>query len=164
MTDTITFSGPSRRPLTVKAGAPGAAAIVAFFIFEIVFLVGLQKFGFPISDFTIEFSLPALYFGLGALAFSGRVRLDLVRMLLYLAFAASAVICSYAGGGEFSLNSLMLVLAIYFPFMFVIVTEMSVYKKCIQHFPRRDDPGRGGRDHPAFDAIDHGPRQLAQPG
>lgn len=114
--------------------SPGGATVFWFFVVETISIVFLQKFGIPFGDQIVELSLPLVYAGMVVMAFSNRIRIEPIRVLLYFVFALLFVGSNILRGGEFSVNSVYLTLAIYLPFVMYFEVDAPIYMRCMGFF------------------------------
>lgn len=99
----------------------------------VILLIGLlllQKFGVPFGDDAVQICLPITY---GAILFlmvvTQKVGVDLKRLMLFGVFATLAVAVNVLPNKNYSSSSLLLVLAIYFPFVFRYYVPQATYKR-----------------------------------
>ena len=116
-------------------------ALMAFFTFEVVCLTFLQKvavpldfeqFGFSLNLGAVEVAIPLSYLALGVLFVFAPPRIDLNRLILFVIFVLLALISVSAVRNYFSPASLMLVLIINAPFIFVIDISEATYRRLIK--------------------------------
>ena len=132
---TVTWDArPTGADKVRRTVSPGGAAVFWFFVVETISIVFLQKFGIPFGDQIIELSLPLVYAGMVVMAFSNRIRIEPIRVLLYFVFALLFVGSNILRGGAFSVNSVYLTLAIYLPFVVYFEVDSPIYMRCMSFF------------------------------
>ena len=134
----------SRSVAALRGRMPSSArryALVAFFTFEVVCLTFLQKlavplnfqqFGFSLNLGSVEVAIPLSYLALGVLFIFAPPKIDLNRLILFVIFVMLALISVSAVRNYFSPASLLLVLIINAPFIFVIDISDSTYRSLLK--------------------------------
>ncbi len=117
--------------------------LTAFFTLQICSLVFLQKFaidvdfskiGLPFNGGIVEAVVPVMYLGLAVLILASRPKVDLVRLILFVAVLLSATLSILLQQNLFSANSVMLMVVIYAPFVFVFEVEEARYRSFLRIF------------------------------
>ncbi len=96
--------------------------------------VDFSRFGIPISIGSVEFALPMFYLGLAVLAFWVPFKLNLKRLGLFLLFTVAVMISLGMQKRDFSMNSVLLVFAIYTPFLLHVNVRETTYKSMVAVF------------------------------
>ncbi|MGC1304243.1 MAG: hypothetical protein WA840_17890 [Caulobacteraceae bacterium] len=122
------FAEPSR-PMTAKDWI-----LLSFFLVQVLGVTVLQKFGLPIGEDVMEIAVFTSWIGIAMLVLNGLIGLDPVRLLLFGAFAITAVASQLLGGQPFSLNSVFLALALYAPFALRFYVAPAFYRRCMDIF------------------------------
>jgi len=118
-------------------------ALYAYFAFEVFCLTFLQKFVIPIDLHpigiqanigSIEVAAPLTYLAMLILFIFVPPRIDLVRLLLFVNFIFWASLSTVLITNTYSVNSVLLMLTIYIPFIFVIDVGETTYRNMINIF------------------------------
>ncbi len=142
----LAFAEPTRPPNTRLGGKPDGGklgggklggkswALLAFVLVQVLSVTLLQKFGLPVGGDVMEIAVFTSWIGVGLLALNGMIGLDPVRLLLFCAFAVTAISSQLLGGQPFSVNSVFLALALYAPFVLRFYVEPALYRRCMDIF------------------------------
>jgi hypothetical protein len=113
-------------------------ALIAFVTLVVIGLTVLQKIALPITIGSvggpIELVLPLTYVALFGLAFFVTFKLDLIRFGLLVVMVIFGAISTALLTVPYSLNSLLLVFAIYVPFILYVETSEKTYKNLMNIF------------------------------
>jgi hypothetical protein len=147
MTDTSaqvkSFWTRQDRPSTPKSASTRRAAIVAFFILQLVGVILLQKFAvnldltpfrIPLSTGLVQVTLPIFYLGLFALLPFVRVRVDIIRLLLFSVVLLTVTLSIVLQRNTFSASSVLLFVVCYLPFIVVVPISERTYKELLGIF------------------------------
>jgi hypothetical protein len=134
---------------TLVTPSAKATAVIAFFIFEIFCITFLQKFVLPINLYplgiqmdvgSIELPVPLTYLALIALFLFVRPTIDLVRVGLVVLFFGLAIFSTLILTNTYSVNSMLLLIAIYLPFVLTIDVRETTYRRMIKIYLDRVRP------------------------
>ncbi len=109
------------RPAQHRRGAVDGGSITrgAWFVLLIAITV-LQRFGLNFGSYSLNAGLPAVYGLLVVAAFSGVLAVSRARLVLFAICGSLALLSTLANETVASGSSLLLLLAIYLPFVFVL--------------------------------------------
>lgn len=108
--------------------------LAAVFTSLVLSVTALQKFGVPVGGDVMEIAVFISWLGVIMLALNGLIGLDPIRLLLFALFAVTAVASQLLGGQPFSVNSVLLALALYAPFILRLNVSPAFYRRCMQIF------------------------------
>ncbi len=107
-----------------------------FFAYEVFCLTFLQKIVIPLNfgamGGPVQVALPMTYLGLFGLVFFAKFKVDLTRLALFTVFMVCAGVSIITQQNAYSANSVLLMVAIYLPFILYIDVSESTYQKMIQ--------------------------------
>lgn len=113
-------------------------ALFTFFIFEVICMTVLQKIVIPINLGTlggpVQVVLPLTYLALFTLMFFVKFKIDITRLIFMSAFFLLAFLSILMQSGSYSVNSVILMIVIYLPFMLFIEVSESTYSKILNIF------------------------------
>lgn len=118
-------------------------SLLIFFIIQVLAITLLQKFaividlskvGINLTLGSVEIALPIFYLSIIILPFFVGLKLDINRLGLFSLFTASVIISLALQRRSYSLNSVLLVFAVYIPFLFYVEIGESTYRKLVQIF------------------------------
>lgn len=96
-----------------------------------VSLTFLDRFGVPVGDQAVSFSLVTVYVGVFLILMSGEGRVDPLRGFLYLCSFVGCIFAALFSGTIFSFSSFALLLVLYLPFVVTIDVTVEEYKRFI---------------------------------
>jgi hypothetical protein len=117
--------------------------LIAFFTLQVIGLTFLQKFaiqfdatifGVYVSVGAVQLALPIFYLGLLTLFAFARPRVDIIRVALFSILIVSVVISLALASAAYSQSSVLLMVACYLPFIFVVEVNASTYRRMMQVF------------------------------
>lgn len=127
--------GAPSKSISKEKGARRRMALLIFFGFEVFCLTVLQKIVIPINLGTlggpVEAVLPLTYLALLILLFFVDFKVDIRRLALISVFFLCAFISIMIQTNAYSVNSVILMVAVYLPFILYIEVSDSTYKKLL---------------------------------
>lgn len=120
-----------------------SAATLIFFLVIAVTITFLQKFsifidlapiGVALTVGSIEVPLPIFYLAFVVLAFFAPLKLDLWRLALFSLFTLTVIVSTALQSSSYSVNSVLLLFAIYMPFIFYLDVKEETYRRMISIF------------------------------
>jgi hypothetical protein len=118
-------------------------AVTCFFVLQVIAVTLLQKFSIDI-DLTpfglntvadgVEVALPLMYLGLILLFTMVRPKVDWLRVGVFLVFLVFVIISLFSMPAEYSVNSLLLALALYIPFVIYFEIDRKLHKQLMNIF------------------------------
>jgi hypothetical protein len=130
----LTSDVRTARPAESSALNRDERRVLAVYTTLLVVLIFFQKVGVPSAVRPVPFILPVAWAAILLLAIDGRAKVDIVRLLLYFAFAFIAIISNMLLVSGFKISSLLIVLAIYGLFAFRIDVSENLYRACAARF------------------------------
>ena len=126
----------SGKPSSRDANALRRPALYTFFAFEVFCMTFLQKIVIPINlgslGGPVQVVLPLTYAALFVLIFFVKIKVDINRLLLMSAFFIAATISIMAQPNPYSANSVLLMAAVYLPFILYIEVSESTFLKLVK--------------------------------
>jgi hypothetical protein len=110
----------------------GAAVTRAAWVGLLVAVVVLQRFGINFGSYSLNAGLPAVYALLVIAALSGMLVVSPVRLALFAGGCSLALLSVLANDSSTSGSSLLLLLAIYLPFVFVLTPGCGVDREWVR--------------------------------
>jgi hypothetical protein len=116
-------------------------ALYTFFTYEVICLTFLQKLAIPLNFSqlgvqldvgSVQAALPLTYLGMIALFIFVPPKLDLNRLVLLVAFLFFAILSTLLLPVTYSVNSILLLITIYVPFVFIIEVGDATYRRMIE--------------------------------
>lgn len=108
---------PRREP---RASIDGATLTRGAWVALLVSVIVLQRFGLTLGSYSLNTGLPAIYLLLVMGALAGVLVLSPVRLALFAACGCLALLSTLVNDDHTSVSSLLLLLVIYLPFVFVL--------------------------------------------
>jgi hypothetical protein len=109
----------------------GATLMRAAWLGLLIAVTVLQRFGLNFGSYSLNASLPAVYLLLLTAAFFGGAVVSPARLVLFTAGATLALLSTLANDVATSGSSLLLLLAIYFPFVFVLTPASGITQQYV---------------------------------
>lgn len=106
--------------------------LLGLFTFEVLILCLFQKVAVPFGSGQVQAVLPLTYIFMGALFIYNRPKVDLTRAILFTTFLFVSLASIMLQNNTYSANSIILLVAIYLPFIFFVEVSSGTYRKLIE--------------------------------
>jgi len=120
--------------ITLDEVRTGSKGIKAFFVVQLIGLILLQKFAIPIGGEKLELCLPIMLVSLVAFCMRNPFRIEPIRMALLAAFFGLALIGEWLGAHPFSMNAMLVLLALYACMCIRVDVSEETYLECMNYF------------------------------